>query len=120
MVARRILADLWQMYDGGAMSDDNITIHPPTVEQAGDPRGKKATWTHAPVDTSDGKCSQCAVKHDPGEPHNQQSLAYQYHFYAEHDRWPTWEDAMAHCSDEIYEITRQVLAEHGVEVKPRA
>lgn len=95
-------------------------VAPPTVVQAGDPRGKEATWMLMPVDTSDGKCSQCAVLHEPDQPHNQQSLAYQYTFYAEHGRWPTWEDAMAHCTDEVYELWRAALAEHGVEVKPRA
>ena len=40
-------------------------------------------------------CPECAVKHGPNEPHNQQSLAYQYDFYGKNGRWPTWEDAMA-------------------------
>lgn len=51
--------------------------------------------------TPDGTCPMCAVKHDPEMPHNQQSLAYQYKFYDEHGRWPTWHDAMEHCSKEI-------------------
>ena len=48
-----------------------------------------------------GKCPICATKHEPQEPHNQQSLFYQYQFYGEHSRWPTWADAMAHCDDEM-------------------
>lgn len=100
-------------------ADKKVKIMPATVKRAGDPRGKQATWTLMPVDTSDGKCSQCAVVHGPDEPHSQPSLAYQYSFFAEHDRWPTWEDAMAHCSDELYERWREVLAEYGVIVAPR-
>jgi hypothetical protein len=48
-----------------------------------------------------GTCPECAVDHDPTHPHNQQSLAYQYDFYGKQGRWPTWRDAMAHCSDEM-------------------
>jgi hypothetical protein len=48
-----------------------------------------------------GTCPECAVKHEPDQPHNQQSLFYQYNFYNEHGRWPTWDDAMSHCSDEM-------------------
>ena len=44
-------------------------------------------------------CSVCGSIHDPGFPHNTRSLQYQYSFYAQYGRWPTWEDAMAHCSE---------------------
>ncbi len=100
------------------MSDDEleVTVFPPTVRAAGDPRPKQATWLLMPVDTSDGRCSQCAVLHEPDQPHNQQSLAYQYAFYAEHDRWPTWADAMAHCDQETRELWTAALRERGVEV----
>jgi hypothetical protein len=54
-------------------------------------------------------CQECAVKHPPEIPHNQQSLFYQYHFYAEHGRWPTWDDAMAHCSPEIQTLWKAEL-----------
>ena len=43
-----------------------------------------------------GLCQTCAVEHDAAWPHNQQSMYSQFHFYATHQRWPTWEDAMAH------------------------
>lgn len=48
-----------------------------------------------------GKCQVCAAEHDPTQPHNQQSLYYQFTFNAEHGRSPTWEDSMAHCSPEV-------------------
>ena len=61
-------------------------------------------------------CQECATKHDPEMPHNQQSLYYQYYFYSKHGRWPTWKDAMAHCSDEMKAIWIEELHTHGVEV----
>jgi hypothetical protein len=62
-------------------------------------------------------CQECAVKHEPGAPHNAQSLYYQYKFYGQHGRWPTWADAMAHCTDEVKQMTIKVLKEHGVDVE---
>jgi hypothetical protein len=61
-------------------------------------------------------CQECAVDHDPRDPHNQQSLFYQYHFYGKHGRWPTWADAIAHCEPEMQEAWRGALAEKGVDV----
>lgn len=66
--------------------------------------------------TPPGTCPMCAVKHDPAQPHNQQSLAYQYKFYDAHGRWPTWNDAMEHCSEEVKELWRSALKERGVDV----
>lgn len=48
-----------------------------------------------------GRCIACGVTHDPREPHNAQSMYYQYRFYGEHGRWPTWADAVAHCAPEM-------------------
>ncbi len=66
--------------------------------------------------TPPGTCPMCAVTHDPEMPHNLQSLAYQYKFYDIHGRWPTWADAMAHCSDEIKAYWCSALAERGIVV----
>ena len=63
-----------------------------------------------------GTCPECATKHDPEQPHNQRSLYYQYHFYNEHGRWPTWSDAMAHCSEDIKQFWTAELQKHGIEV----
>jgi hypothetical protein len=43
-------------------------------------------------------CQECAVKHDPKEPHNAQSLYYHLKFSEQYNRAPTWRDAIAHCS----------------------
>jgi protein-disulfide isomerase len=64
-----------------------------------------------------GTCPECAVLHEAGEPHNQQSLYYQYHFFAEHGRWPTWSDALAHCDEATKEFWGQELSKKGVDVK---
>lgn len=64
-------------------------------------------------------CQQCAKKHDPALPHDQQSLFWQYWFYrsVKGERWPTWDDAMAHCTPEVREgwkaALAQVLAKQG-------
>jgi hypothetical protein len=54
--------------------------------------------------TAPGTCAECAANHGHKEPHNQKSLAYQYDFYGKHGRWPTWDDAMAHCPPEIKRV----------------
>jgi len=43
-------------------------------------------------------CPICATRHADTDPHNAQSLYYQYRFYSVRGRWPTWADAIAHCS----------------------
>ncbi len=67
-----------------------------------------------------GVCQICATDHHPDFPHNQQSLYYQYYFYGKHGRWPTWEDAMAHCSDEMKAVWIEESKKHGVEVRTDA
>jgi len=66
--------------------------------------------------TPKGTCTECATKHAPEQPHNQQSLTYQYKFYDKHGRWPTWADAMKHCPEEIKNYWVEALKEHGIEV----
>ena len=67
--------------------------------------------------TPEGSCPTCAYKHDPWMPHNKDSLAYQYKFYDEHGRWPTWKDAMEHCPDEIKNAWINALTERGVKIE---
>lgn len=63
-----------------------------------------------------GTCEQCATAHPPEQPHNQQSLFWQYWFYGKHGRWPKWADAMEHCSEKMKADWTRALAEHGVAV----
>lgn len=62
------------------------------------------------------KCQECARKHDPDQPHDAQSLFYQMHFQKMHDRWPTWNDAIAHCAPEVQRFWIEQLKKHGVKI----
>ena len=64
-----------------------------------------------------GTCSECSTVHDPTYPHNQQSLYYQYHFYADHNRFPTWEDAMSHCTEEMKRVVIEELTKRNIKVR---
>lgn len=61
-------------------------------------------------------CEECGRDHKPDSPHDAESLRYQYRFYAEHTRWPTWADAMAHCPDHTRMIWTDTLALRGIDV----
>ncbi len=63
-----------------------------------------------------GQCPDCATVHDQTYPHNQQSMFWQYSFYEKNGRFPTWEDAMAHCTPEMKKVWIASLAERGVVV----
>lgn len=60
------------------------------------------------------KCQTCAVEHPPDDPHDAQSLYYQMAFYQKNGRWPTWKDALAHCSPEMRAAWREGLIDAGV------
>jgi hypothetical protein len=65
-----------------------------------------------------GTCPECAHDHPPELPHNQQRLHYQYTFYAQHGRWPTWADAIAHCSADMQTIWKEELIARGAWSEP--
>lgn len=60
-----------------------------------------------------GTCPACASEHGPEEPHDAQSMYYLYRFYGLRGRWPTWEDAAAHCTAAERDIWRRMLENHG-------
>ena len=64
--------------------------------------------------TPPGTCPECAVAHAPEQPHNQQSLTYQYKFYDQYGRWPTWDDALAHCPPGVKAYWIEELAKRGI------
>jgi hypothetical protein len=76
--------------------------------------GKPATATLLPPRLD--ACQVCGryPAHPPDDPHDAQSLYYQYAFYAEHGCWPTWKDAVAHCPKPIAEAWELELRESGV------
>lgn len=63
-----------------------------------------------------GKCPVCAATHPPEVPHNRDSLYYQIKFRQEHGRFPTWQDAAAHCTPEIRAWFAAEYAKHGIEI----
>lgn len=66
--------------------------------------------------TKPGTCPECGVAHDPNQPHNRDSLTYMYRFFDKHGRFPSWADAMAHCSADVKAFWRAQLTARGVEV----
>lgn len=58
-------------------------------------------------------CQECALDHDPEYSHNADSLYYQYKFYAEHGRWPTWKDAMEHSPEHLKTFWIEELKKAG-------
>ena len=71
-------------------------------------------WYVVPCGTEDGRCQECAVFHTPDQPHNPQSIYYQYVFLSKHGRFPTWMDAMEHCSTETKALWQAALKEKGI------
>lgn len=63
-----------------------------------------------------GTCPECAVDHDRTMPHNRDSLYYQMRFRQRNGRFPTWADAMAHCSDMVKAYWTGELAKRGIRV----
>lgn len=69
-----------------------------------------------PAKFEDGRCPICGVCHDGRMPHNKDSLFYQYSFYDAHGRWPSWSDAMAHCTEEVQGHWKAALKDIGISV----
>lgn len=63
---------------------------------------------------SPDKCQQCAVEHHPDQAHSKDSMFYQYWFRKQHDRWPTWKDAIEHCPPKIKEFWERELEVRGI------
>lgn len=62
-------------------------------------------------------CQVCAVKHDPAEPHDAQSLYWAVSREIAGEPAPTWTDALEHVTGELRTTWIALLAEHGVEVE---
>ena len=61
-----------------------------------------------------GSCRICATKHSKEEPHDRDSLYYQNWFIKRNKRFPTWEDAMSHCSEEVKKKYIKKLSRRGI------
>jgi hypothetical protein len=79
-----------------------------------------SAWTVLPPSAG---CKECGREHEPDQPHDVQSLTYQYYFRSREaragreERWPTWRDAMAHCTPEVQQRWTDALAAHGITVE---
>ena len=65
-------------------------------------------------------CQVCAREHEPHLPHDRESLYYQMTFHAQNGRYPTWADAMAHCSPSTKHKWRSALQDHGIAIDSAA
>jgi len=64
--------------------------------------------------TKSDYCPVCGKRHEKEWPHYRNSLGYQYKFYDEHGRWPSWADAMAHCPEPVKNYCKDVLSVLGI------
>ena len=64
--------------------------------------------------TKPGTCPMCGRVHEDDWPHDRDSLCYQYKFYDEHGRWPSWADAMAHCPEAVKTYWKAQLSARGI------
>lgn len=55
------------------------------------------------------RCQICAHQHKVTDPHDASSLYYAVKFKMDFGREPTWEDAMAHCEEEVKVHWREQL-----------
>ena len=61
-----------------------------------------------------GSCPICATVHKPEEPHDRDSIYYQNLFRRKHKRFPTWTDAMSHCTETVKAEYAKRLAQRGI------
>ena len=90
----------------GTMTEVNL--------ETGEEKTKPMNWFMLPPPAD--CCQECAVKHEPWNAHDAQSLYYQMKFNAEHGRSPTWLDAIAHCTPELQKAWKEGLRKKGVEI----
>ena len=57
--------------------------------------------------------------HHKNAPHDAQSIYFQYAFFSEHARWPTWKDAVAHCPPEVRKVWEKELRLRGAWTEPQ-
>ncbi len=75
--------------------------------------------TMLPVIPHEGQCIECGAEHTPDMPHDAQSLRYQYTYYDSHGHFPSWRDAMAHCSPYVQKAWIGELRKQGIDTDAR-
>lgn len=69
-----------------------------------DPVVQQVPFRTATVLPAASGCAECGIEHPAELPHDVTTLQYQYWFRSAEaragraERWPTWRDAMAHCT----------------------
>lgn len=76
---------------------------------------KKGTFYVLP--SASNCCQVCGQIHPDTEPHDPTALKYQMLFAANHPQGksPTWEDAMAHCEEDVKTKWRRTLKTVGID-----
>lgn len=64
----------------------------------------------------EGACWICGDEHNSLDPHNAGSLLYQHRFRKRNGRYPTWADAMSHCSRKTKERWVERLQRRGIHI----
>lgn len=93
------------------MMAKSVPIQCETVDMATGETVKTETVRASLMPPHPDACQTCGQRpaHAPEQPHNAQSMYYQYVFYGEHGRWPTWKDAIAHCPADVSELWEREL-----------
>jgi hypothetical protein len=88
------------------------------IDADGNETHEAAAWHIMPPPAD--RCQICAVKHEPGEPHNAHSMYYQMTFTSMIGRAPTWADALAHCGEKTKLLWTAELQRRGAWTEPPA
>jgi hypothetical protein len=72
------------------------------------------------LDPSPDTCHECGRAHDCRQAHDNQSLIFQYRFYSKRGRWPTWKDALAHCTPDMQKEWEEELRKLGRWTEPES
>lgn len=79
-----------------------------------------AAWAPVPLlPPPPDACQVCERKHEPNLPHDAQSVYWHVRRQMDGEPPPTWDDALAHVSDEMHLALCVELLKHGVTVAPR-
>ena len=72
------------------------------------------------LDEQAGFCQICRRAHRPDYAHHRDDPEYRRWFYQQNGRWPTWNDAMAHCHPDVQSGLRMWLKRAGQDLDERA
>jgi len=64
-----------------------------------------------------GLCEVCGNPHPRDTPHHKDSAFYRAKFFEEKGRYPDWNDALAHCTEQVRESWRMRLSEYGIDTQ---